>query len=92
MKKVPFSITVSFVQSKVDGVLTVGKKVASQTRVEEEHADLHGRGPGRGQGLRIDLDEVSGILDIWAKHGESVFRSEDAEETVISELGRKTCC
>ncbi len=91
VKKVPFTVTVSFVRSKVDGVLTVGKKVTSQTRVEEGSVRTFAVDvPEGARALRIDLDEVSGVLDIWATHGRSVFRSEDAEETVISELGRKT--
>ena len=46
--------------------------------------------PAGAKALRIDLDEVSGVLDIWATHGGPVIRSEDADETVISALGRKT--
>ena len=91
VKKVPFTVTVSFVRGKVDGVLTVGTKVTSQTRVDEGSMrtfviDV----PEGAKALRIDLDQVSGVLDIWAKHGGCVFRSEDADETVISALGRKT--
>jgi S1-C subfamily serine protease len=91
VKKVPFTVTVSFVRGKVDGVLAVGKKLTSQTRVEEGGmrtfvVDV----PEGAKALRIDLDEVSGMLDVWAKHGGPAFRSEDADETVISALGRKT--
>ena len=91
VKKVPFSVTVSFVRGKIDGVLRFGKKLTSQTRVEEGGmrifvADV----PAGAKALRIDLDEVSGALDIWATHGGPVIRSEDADETAISALGRKT--
>jgi hypothetical protein len=70
VKKVPFTITVSFIRGKVDGVLAVGKKLTGQTRVEEGGmrifvADV----PEGAKALRLDLDEVSGMLDIWAKRG-----------------------
>jgi S1-C subfamily serine protease len=91
VKKVPFAVMVSFVRGKVDGVLAIGKKLTSQTRVEEGSVRTFAVDvPEGAKALRIDLDEVSGMLDIWAKHGAPVFRGEDADETVISALGRKT--
>ena len=91
VKKVPFTVTVSFVRSKVDGVLTIGKKLTGQTRAEEgSMRTFVVNVPEGAKCLRIDLDEVSGMLDIWAKRGRPVVRSEDADETVISALGRKT--
>jgi S1-C subfamily serine protease len=91
VKKVPFTVTVSFVRSKVDGVLAPGKKLASQTRVEQGGmrnfaVDV----PAGAKALRIDLDEVSGVLDIWASRRGPVVHSDDADETAISALGRKT--
>ena len=83
-------MTATFFRAKVDGPLAVGAKLTSQTRDEEGSmrtftVDV----PEGAKAVRFDLDEVSGVLDLWAKHGEQVFRSEDADETATGELGRK---
>ena len=91
VKRVPFTITVSFLRSKVDGVLAVGRKMMSQTRVEQGGMRTFAVDvPAGAKALRIDLDDVSGMLDIWATHRGPVVNSDDADETAISALGRKT--
>ena len=87
----PFTITVSFVHNKVDGVLAVGRKLVSQTRVEQGGMRTFAVNVPQGaKALRIDLDDVSGVLDIWASRNGPVVNSDDADETAISSLGRKT--
>ena len=87
----PFTITVSFVHNKVDGVLAVGRKLVSQTRVEQGGMRTFAVDVPQGaKALRIDLDDVSGVLDIWASRNGPVVNSDDADETAISSLGRKT--
>ena len=91
VKRVPFTITVSFVHNKVDGVLAVGRKLVSQTRVEQGGMRTFAVNVPQGaKALRIDLDNVSGVLDIWASRNGPVVNSDDADETAISSLGRKT--
>jgi hypothetical protein len=91
VKKVPFTIAVSLVRAKIDGVLTPGKKTAGQIRAEEGSVRSFAIDvPAEANALRIDLDEVSSDLDILARYGEPLVRNQDAADTAISPLGRES--
>lgn len=91
VKKIPFTIRVSFVKAKVAGALKPGEKLTSQILADEGSVrtfviDV----PADAKALRIDLDEVSSDLDLLARYGEPILRNEDADDTAISALGRET--
>ena len=91
VKEVPFTVKLSFVRARIDGVLTPGKKTASHVRAEEGSARTFAIDvPAGAKALRINLDEVSSDLDILARYGEPVVRNEDAGDTAISPLGRES--
>ncbi len=91
VKKIPFTIKATVVHAKIDGVLEAGKKVVSQSRAETGSVrsfviDV----PATAKTLRLDLDEVSGDLDILARYGEPLVANGEAGNTAISPLGRES--
>lgn len=91
VKKIPFTLKATLVRAKIDGVLEPGKKTVSQSRAEAGSVrtftiDV----PATAKTLRLDLDDVSGDLDILARFGKPFVSNEDADNTAISPLGRES--
>jgi S1-C subfamily serine protease len=91
VKKLPFSVKVSFVRAKTQAVLEPGKKTVGHLRAEEgSMCSFEIDVPADAKALRIDLDEVSSDLDIFARHGAPLVSNEDADATALSPLGRES--
>jgi S1-C subfamily serine protease len=91
VKSVPFTLTVSFQRAKVDQVLKPGEKFSGRVRAEEGSLrTLAIDVPAGAKILRLDLDEVSGNLDLLARQGELIVRNGDADDAAISELCRES--
>ena len=70
VKSVPFTLTVSFQRAKVDQVLKPGEKFSGRVRAEEGSLRTFAVDvPADAKVLRLDLDEVSGNLDLLARQG-----------------------
>ena len=91
VKRIPFTIGVSFVRAGVAGVLRPGERMAGQVSADEGSVrtfvvDV----PSQAKALRIDLDEVSSDLDILARRGEPILSNDDADCAAMSPLGRES--
>jgi S1-C subfamily serine protease len=90
-KKVPFTLRLSFVRSKVEAVLVPGQRTAGQIRAADGSMRIYAIDvPADAKVLRIDLDGVSSDLDLFARLGQPVLANEEAEATAVSPLGRET--
>lgn len=91
VQELPFTITLSLIRGKPATPLIPGQKCTGQIRAEEGSlqtflVDV----PADAPVLRIDLDEVSGDLDLWARYGQPAYRRNEAANTAISPMGRET--
>lgn len=91
VKSVPFTLAVSFQRAKVDQVLKPGEKFSGRVRAEEGSSRTFAIDvPADAKVLRLDLDEVSGNLDLLARQGELIVRNDTADDAAISELCRES--
>ncbi len=91
VERLPFTITASVIQARVDGELTPRRAITSQTDQETGWFRTYAVDVPRGaRALRIDLDDVSGDLDIVARHGQPALDLEEADHQSDSVLGRET--
>jgi len=89
--EIPFTITFLVVRPKPASLAVAGEKYTGQIRAEEGSIqtwviDV----PAEAPALRIDLDEVSGDLDLWARFGQPAYRQCEASHTAISPMGRES--
>jgi len=89
--EIPFTITFLAVRAKPAAPLVAGQKYTGQVRADEGSLQTFVIDvPADAPALRIDLDEVSGDLDLWARFGEPAYRQCEASNTAISPMGRET--
>lgn len=89
--EIPFTITFLVVRAKPAVPLVAGQKYTGQIRADEGSLQTFVMDvPADAPALRIDLDEVYGDLDLWARFGEPAYRRCEASHTAISPMGRET--
>lgn len=89
--EIPFSVTASVIRSRVDGQLVPGETRSGETSAASGWfrtftVDV----PEGASVLRIDLDQVTGDLDLVARRGRAMLTLEDADHVADSLLGRET--
>ena len=89
--EIPFTITLQVVRAGTPIRLIQGQKQPGQVRADQGSlqtfvVDV----PPEAAALRIDLDEVSGDLDLWARFGQPAYRRCEAANTAFSPMGRET--
>ena len=91
IRKIPFTVTVSFLRAKVEGVIKPGEKTVGKIRDEDGSLKVYAVDvPFGAKVLRIDLDETDGDLDLLASPDKIVARPEAAQDAALSPLGRET--
>jgi S1-C subfamily serine protease len=91
IRKIPFTVTVSFLRGTVAGVIKPGEKTVGKICDEEGSLKIYAIDvPPGAKVLRIDLDDTDGDLDLLASPGKIVARPEAAEDAALSPLGRET--
>lgn len=91
LERIPFSITASVIRSRVDGKLLPGVALSSETSAGSGWFRTFAiEVPEKAAALRIDLDQVTGDLDLVARRGEPVVDSEAGDHLAESMLGRET--
>ncbi len=91
IKKIPFTVTVSFMRAKVEGVIRPGAKTVGKIRDEDGSLKVYAIDvPPAAKVLRIDLDDTDGDLDLLASPGKIVAHPNAAQDTALSPLGRET--
>lgn len=90
-RKIPFTLEASLVRAKPEGVLQPPAKVSGHVQAEEGSLKIYAIDvPPQARVLRLDLDGTHSDLDLLARAGQPAVRSDDAEETAISPLGRES--
>ena len=76
IKKIPFTVTVSFLRAKVEGTIKPGEKTIGKIRDEDGSLKVYAVDvPPGAKVLRIDLDDTDGDLDLLASPGRIVAQS-----------------
>ncbi|MCS7303742.1 MAG: serine protease [Thermoguttaceae bacterium] len=91
VSEIPFTITFQVVRARAAIRLECGQKYTGQVRAD--HGSIQTflvEVPPEAPALRIDLDEVSSDLDLWASFGQPVFHRSEAANTAFSPMGRET--
>ena len=87
----PFTVTVSFMRAKVEGVIKPGEKTVGKIRDEDGSLKIYAIDvPPEAKVLRIDLDDTDGDLDLFASPGKIVSHPNAAQDAALSPLGRET--
>jgi S1-C subfamily serine protease len=91
IRKIPFTVTASFLRAKVAGVIKPGEKTVGKICDKDGSLQIYAIDvPPAAKVLRIDLDDVDGDLDLLASPGKIVARPEAAQDAALSPLGRET--
>jgi S1-C subfamily serine protease len=91
IKKIPFTVTVSFMRAKVESVIKPGEKTAGKICDEDGSLKIYAIDvPPGAKVLRIDLDDTDGDLDLFATPGKIVSHANAALDTALSPLSRET--
>lgn len=89
--QIPFTLVFRVVRAKEAIPLRAGQKYTGQLRAEEGSLQTFVvEVPPEAPALRIDLDEVSADLDLWARFGQPAYRRCEAANSAISPMGRET--
>ncbi len=91
VREIPFTITFRVVRAGEPIRLVEGQKYTGQVRADQGSllsfvVDV----PPEAPVLRIDLDEVYGDLDLWARFGQPAYRRCEAANTAFSPMGRES--
>lgn len=91
LDRIPFSLRASVIRSRVDGKLLPGVALSAETSAESGWFRTFAiEVPETAAALRIDLDRVTGDLDLVARRGEPVLDAEADDHVAESMLGRET--
>jgi hypothetical protein len=89
--EIPFTITLQVVRAGTPIRLTERQKQTGQVRADQGSLQTFVIDvPAEATALRIDLDEVCGDLDLWARFGQPAYRRCEAANTAFSPMGRES--
>ena len=89
--EIGFNITAQVIRARVDGELSPGAPVASETSPQSGWFRTYRIAvPADAKALRLDLDRVTSDLDLSLRHDRPVLKFEDGDHVAESTLGRET--
>ncbi len=91
LETIPFTLLATAIRARVDGQLTPNQRISSETNEEDGFfRTFEIEVPRNAEVLRLDLDEVSHDMDLYARRSQQIISAADADHESLALLGRET--